>query len=441
MTVPEPATARLNAVRTRVPLVALFAGALALRYALMAFNHVWDITTFYNMFVNLATGTNPYDEFVRLTHESRASTSFWSRWYPYYAYPPGLIYLYTPIANLWADLTSARIATEYLPLGAVSYPPRGVLDPWFLFLFKTPIFLADLAIGALLVRMADLRIAALYLFNPLVVLISAMWMFDAIPLFFLLLGVYFVDRGHPVPAGAAIAVGTVFKFFPAFVAPAIVLYYLRREEWAFLSFGLSLVVVLGALMAPFVPDLLPTLSYHGSRSGGGMTLHSLIYLYSTLSDGSVLWLQTLLSPRIGSLTLVGGMAITYVLIHRWQLTLYSSVVVALAGFFLSTKLVNEQYAMWIIPAMLLLIADHPTPMRRLLYKATYAIPIAFAIINVPMLIFFYPLAMGQDVGFLSSIQYPEAMQAVALVFFAIAFMVTMALSIRHFAVPSEAIDA
>jgi hypothetical protein len=424
-------------LRDHREIIGLVAAALAIRYLLMPFNHIWDITTFHNLFVNLATGTNPYDEFVRKTYETRASVKGWSRWYAYYAYPPGLIYLYSPLADLWAALVGHVPATKYLPVGRISYPPRGVVNPWFLVLFKTPIFLADIGIGLLLARMAGQRAMKLYLFNPLVILVSAMWMFDAIPLFFLLAGVYLVNHDHPIGAGVSIGLGTIFKFFPVFVAPAIALYYLRDRDWSFLSFGTSLLATIAIFVAPYAGDVMATLDYHGSRVGGGLTLHTFIHLYSTVTTDSVLWLQTSLSPTVGSITLIGGLAFVYVWAYNRNLTLYSTVAVTLAGFMLSTKLVNEQYGMWLVPFLILVGLEHGfSPIRRLAYKASYALPIGYAIVNVPILIFFYPLGfhLQESLSLLTRIEYPEQLRAAWLSLVAVCFVITMLGVARTFAV-------
>lgn len=417
----------------------IIAAALLIRYSLMWFNHIWDITTFHNMFINLATGVNPYDEFVRLTHERRSSVQFWSRWHAYYAYPPGLIYLYTPLAKIWATLIGDIPSTRYISSG-LTYPPRGVLNPVFLVLFKTPIFAADVGIGVLLYKYAGVRAMKRYLFNPLVILVSAMWMFDAIPLFFLLAGVYCVYHDRPVVAGAMIGVGAVFKFFPAFVAPAIVLYYLKRRSWSCFTFGASFSITMFGLIAPYFTDMLPTLEYHGSRVGGGMTAHVLITVYSAFTNGDILWIQTELSPTVGSLTLIAGLTLIYVWGYRNELGLNSIVIITLSGFFLATKLVNEQYGMWIIPFLIIALESHSTSLREILYKCTYMLPIAYAVVNVPLVSFLYPLGfIIDDIGIVG-MEVSYDVRSVFLTLFAFAFMITMLANIREYATTDETIQ-
>lgn len=403
----------------------LIISSLVVRYSLMFFNHPWDITTFHNLFINLANGVNPYDVFIFRTHQGRSLVHGWSRYYPYYAYPPGLIYLYTPISDVWAWGQQVPPAT-YLYPGMWELPPAGTADLWFLFLYKTPIFLADIGVGLLLYKMAGKKSASLYLFNPLVILVSASWMFDAIPIFFLVLSIFLVQTERPILAGLSLGIGAVFKFFPAFAGPPIALWYLNRRDPSVYKFSLAGALSFFMLIIPYSSGFLFSLQFMSGRVGGGLTLHSLVYWISINTEMPVLWLQTELSPEIGSLTLVAGLMLTYLYIYKNNLNLYSSIAVGMIGFLISTKIINEQYATWVIPALILVLSTSGWSIKkRILYKLMYSIPVAYAIFNVPIYNFFGSLYASVGNPLISNIQYPDQLRSTILVIFALMFFVTL----------------
>ena len=99
--------------------------------------------------------------------------------YEYYAYPPAPLYIYWPLAHLYAWLHPT--ATYFIPVSGTFAVPN--LTPDFFFLLKLPIWIADFLVAALLARMSGtIRGWRDYLLNPYVLLVSAAWTFDAIML-------------------------------------------------------------------------------------------------------------------------------------------------------------------------------------------------------------------------------------------------------------------
>ncbi|WP_036265208.1 DUF2029 domain-containing protein, partial [Methylococcus capsulatus] len=161
----------------RFGLAAILAGALLLRLVLAAFckGHPVDIGTF-----GAWAG-----------HAAEGLLSFYSPGY-FADYPPGYIYV------LWL-IGKSRALLQV-----------GFDTPEFRVMLKSPAIVADLATVGVIHRMATERnydpakilgLAALYAFNPAVIVDSAVWgQVDSVLTLFLLLGVLWLER-RPPPSG------------------------------------------------------------------------------------------------------------------------------------------------------------------------------------------------------------------------------------------------
>ncbi len=240
-------------------LILLLAGAALLRIALAATTRGYaaDITTFS----------------AWAAHAAEGLTSFYSPGF-FADYPPGYIYL------LWL------VGKLRLVIG---------LDfdtPSFLVLLKLPAILADCATAWLFFRLSQrfwsgntsLAVAALYAFNPAVILDSAVWgQVDSVLTLPIMLGVLLLET-NPAGAGAAFAVALLIKPQALIFAPLPLLWFgvrlLRRDRQTmaelFLFSGMAIVTFcLGIL--PFAVNESPgwIISKYGS------TLAS--YPYATLN--------------------------------------------------------------------------------------------------------------------------------------------------------------
>ena len=222
---------------TEVPvggkLILILTGAGLLRVVLAATTtgYTADITTFSAWAAHAADGL----------------TSFYSPGY-FADYPPGYIYL------LWI-------------VGTV----RGLLGidfdtPAFMVLLKLPAILADCVTAGLLFRLArrywngstSLMLAALYAFNPAVVLDSAVWgQVDSVLTLPLLLGVILLESS-PAGAGAAFATALLIKPQALIFAPLPLLWFgirlLRRERHAMadlLTFNGTAIAIFCLVILPF----------------------------------------------------------------------------------------------------------------------------------------------------------------------------------------------
>ncbi len=186
-------------------------------------------------------------------HAADGLTSFYSPGY-FADYPPGYIYI------LWL------VGKLRLVLG-IDFD-----TPVFLVLLKLPAILADIATAGILFRLgrrywsgtASLILAALYAFNPAVVLDSAVWgQVDSVLTLPILLGVILLEK-NPAGAGAAFATALLIKPQALIFAPLPILWFgirfLRRERHAaadLLMFGGTAIAIFCLIILPFAVNESP----------------------------------------------------------------------------------------------------------------------------------------------------------------------------------------
>lgn len=240
-------------------LILLLTGAALLRVALSATTkgYAADITTFSAWAAHAADGL----------------TSFYSPGY-FADYPPGYIYL------LWL------VGKLRLVLG-IDFD-----TPAFLVLLKLPAILADIATAGILFRFGrrywsgktSLTLAALYAFNPAVILDSAVWgQVDSVLTLPILLGVILLENS-PAGAGASFATALLIKPQALIFAPLPILWFgvrfLRRERHAtadLLKFSGTAIAIFCLAILPFAVN--ESLGWIISKYGS--TLAS--YPYATLN--------------------------------------------------------------------------------------------------------------------------------------------------------------
>ncbi len=202
--------------------------------------------------VILAATTKGYDTDITTfsawaAHAAEGLTSFYSPGY-FADYPPGYIYV------LWL------VGKLRLLLGL------DFASPAFMVLLKLPAILADTFTAWLLYLLARgeewssgaaLAAAALYAFNPAVILDSAVWgQVDGILTLFLLLGVLLLES-HPAGSAASFAVALLVKPQALIFAPLPILWFadrfLRRTRHA----AADLLVFAGTAIVVFCLGILP----------------------------------------------------------------------------------------------------------------------------------------------------------------------------------------
>ncbi|GCE10440.1 hypothetical protein KTT_02990 [Tengunoibacter tsumagoiensis] len=354
--------------------------AIALRLLLLPIGHPWDLTVDYNVFIDLIHNHSPYDTFTTLSN--MAIAGHWDHVYEYYAYPPVPLYMYYPLAKIYGILHPHAQYFIALP-GSYAVPSLG-LD--FFFLFKLPIWIADFLIATLLARMAGtIRGYRDYLLNPFVLLVSGAWTFDAIMLLGLIAAVYAIYRSKFIWAGIALAFGTMVKFFPIIALPAIVIYLIKknrplREIFFFVG---SYVIACGVMLGPFANGVLNVLTFHSSRPGGGMNWQDIWTSGALFGDPSTLLPILLAIGAFGTPILIITFMLACLYMWKVEMSLNRMIIVSVLAFFVGSKLINEQYAMLIIP-FAWLEAHRVKGAWAWFYRLFWIIPIAFVTFHGPI---------------------------------------------------------
>ncbi len=192
-------------------------------------------------------------------------------------YPPVLLYLFQGLGALYRAL----FAPDFLypvtagdpALRAVTTNAAQLADPIHRTLLRLPALIADLITGALIFALARARlserksflIAASYLFNPAVLINSALWgQTDAVHTLFVVLAFALVEATQIGWGFFALALGAMTKPQALFFGPLLLLRAVQIKRWR----GVSLAGAGG--MAGLVLALAPML---GAGALGGLVSH------------------------------------------------------------------------------------------------------------------------------------------------------------------------
>jgi hypothetical protein len=398
---PDPP--RIQGARARRAIWLIALAALALRLALLPIGHTWDLITAYNMFIDLAHNHSPYDSVRYLTDVARSA--HWNTSYEGYAYPPVPLYIYYPLAHVFALLHPH--AGYFFPASGTTAVPNLSWD--FYALYKLPMWIADVLIATLLARMTGyIRGARDYLLNPYVLLVSAAWTFDAVMVLGLVAGVYWLQQGKLARSGAVLAFGTMVKFIPVVAVPTVLIYLIKKkrplgEIVTFLvAYGVACVVLLG----PFLNGLIYVTQFQASRSGGGMNWE-MAWNYPQLWPGDVY--VPPISVAIGAFgtpTLIIVLLCAYWYLFKTTMSLNRMIVVTLLAFLIGSKLVNEQYALVLLP-FVYIEAHRLGGIWRWFVRLLWIIPIAYTVMHVPIdhfLWLLYHTVLGDSVNVIALTQ-------------------------------------
>lgn len=276
-----------------------------------------------------------------------------------FSYPPG-----------WAAilaLVTRPLAVALPPEQWATYPPTGLADlpvphPLFLLAVKLPAISADLGVGWLLSRRSR-ALAAFWLFNPLVVFVSAVHgQYDSLVSLTTVLALAAASSGVSAFSGLAIGTGTVLKFVPIYAGPVVLAASVAaavrdRDWWAAVrnaaQWGAGLVV-----------GVLPGLTALGG--GLGTVVRTRASQATTTVDGlnpgalrrtpwgadSRFWNDSY--PALAQVLLI-TLPLMFALLVLWRgkRALAPGVAGSLAVAALFQPVTQPQYVVWCIPAALL----------------------------------------------------------------------------------------
>ncbi len=281
-----------------------------------------------------------------------------------WAYPP----LYVPYSALsflaYQLLTGASLPT----VSALTHPAwlTSTYDVWQAFtppslpilvlLLKLPMVASALATGVLLGKMMRTDSAVVvWLANPLVILVAAVWgQLDPIATLLALAAVYMFERGKPYHAYLLASFGAAVKVWPVLLIPLFFAVSLRKT-------GRGAVKPLAAI----IPALLTTLLLYSVFGSLLDNLYVLLYarfvptFAGAFSVNGLTWQQILVAikaPALPLFTWVGIPALATVVVwvyYRRDDDIAKWLVVSLMVVFLTYNFVNPQYFYWIIPFLML----------------------------------------------------------------------------------------
>jgi hypothetical protein len=281
-----------------------------------------------------------------------------------WAYPP-LYPVYSAVSYLVYQLSTG---TPLPSVASLTWPGylTAIYNVWEAFVPKTlPVLVSLLklpmiasAVGTALVlqKMTGQKSAAvLWLANPLVVLVAAVWgQLDPVATLLALVSLYYYNKNKEYHAYFLASMGAAVKLWPAILIPLFFANSLKRG-------GRSAI----RPMAAVLPALLVSLGLYAAYGGLVQTL--LVFLYArgvptyagSFTVNGLTWQQVLLtlhSPPV-PIFLVLGIPL-YILVLAW---IYKKgdgdvtkwLIVSILIFYLTYNYVNPQYFYWILPFLIL----------------------------------------------------------------------------------------
>lgn len=346
-------------LRARVALYGLAALVLLAGSALFA--HDWDTFVFQRSVEDLVrAGQTPYDVGAQQPDYIffGVSTPIQSLWY---AYPP--LPLIAMTATYWPAATNL------------------VAAPWLgRVLIKLPFVLSTLGFAYLARRLVAgaggfdareraNRLERLLLFNPLFLIIAAVWgQFESLVLVFLLLSVLAMRQSRWGLGGAAWGLAAAVKIFPIYLGPLWLLYLVRRSGWkAAARFFLAGAAAVSAVCLPFFLDnpqgfLQQVFLMHSGRTPARFAPIAFVYNFlkyvsqrsvgALPDDAGIATALSLLSFILTAFVL-GLLALASLRTPATERNLLLFSGLSLLGGLLVTKIISEQYML--LPIGLLLL--------------------------------------------------------------------------------------
>ena len=395
-------------------LVLLILLALGIRFALTNLNHPLDLQTWQGLTVDLNNGKSPYDTFEKLTYEARATQGVgWSQYYMYFAYPPMLI----PIEYPFAKLYGVFYPTDPIDFSISTVDPYPQVPLLLNFLFKLPIILADIGIALLLYKMTKRNEKSMvaYLFNPLVIFVSACWMFDSIAVFFLLLATYLFERKRYDLSAVALSFGFLTKIIPIFALPLFCIELIRKKSWKFLRYALIFGAVAALVILPFWNGVKLSFEFQGARAPSGLTPLNFYYVFDAfggLSEQSLLQLKFVILPAVASFMLVIGMSLIYAYLSKKEISLRQKLLMVFLVYSICAKNLHEPHILILIPFLILELNERYSFDKKWQYRLLWILPFIYAIVAVPITRFLYGYTMNMNI--LCLFELPALAKGVAL---------------------------
>jgi Gpi18-like mannosyltransferase len=363
-------------------------------------------------------------------------------------------YIYNWLSHSISLGAAGPISMDLIPHSLDFYPEAGIqVIPGLLFNFlvKLPNFVSDILVTILLykivLKMSNQTILAektafLWFLNPFVIWISAGWgMWDSISVLFSFACFYFLMQKRYISASICLFAGVLTKFYPiVFLVPILFFILrdskgleLRKNVLKFYSVFLIALTILISLsyksFFAFCSDwLAPNVSF-AANAATNPTLYPLGYGLTYWSFSGILRILDLsISINLVTvLTLLSAILMVVLIVFVYWRTsklmfenkffeLSIAFVLCLCALFLSLRVIPEQFLVWLLPFLILLIFS--SKMKCGYYWILSIIALLYSISNCPLPYFFLPLYPWASYGltiFVGFIGYIDTIRLIALI--------------------------
>jgi hypothetical protein len=297
----------------------------------------------------------------------------------------------TPMNSMPPELDLTLHGWDYVPL---------VTDPLFNALVKIPTLLSD-AIMALLLfkfvgRDGDVnraeRAALLWFLNPYLIWISAGWgQFDSLPTLFTFVAYLLALKSRVKLSAVALSISVGYKLYPTLLFLPI-LVYLWKTNRSIMTLLRYLLLAVAVTLLLFVPilEVVPGFTrqtFLGAGTGPfgfGLTYWSIALIFSIPSE---------LVIGVSLFVLALGLGLVYrrtlsLSFLRPEEQLASSMLCPILVFFIAYRIVPEQFIVWILPFMIVLVLENK--IRGIYFSAVWSLAFLHSITQLSLPFFMLP---------------------------------------------------
>jgi hypothetical protein len=386
----------INLVKKHKIETALILGILVRLLLIPISGHPEDMAVWYNLSLRIVS-SGPFSVSLFPPVQSYfllIPISFFHNWLS-----PILHITATPIGSLAKDL--------------VFYPgiQTVVPDRLFIVLIKLPMLITDIC-GAFLIgkifqrilKRKDLGQKAMvfWFLNPCLIWISAVWgMWDSVAVFFSLLSVYFLLTNRVAFSSISLFVGIITKMYPLFFVFPFAIYLIRRRSRVDVLKFFAVLFALFIIFIPFLPSVetffydyfSPNVRLFDSLTNPpafGLTYWSLMQVSSLPSTQLFFQIIAVVSSVLTISCLVFVYYRIYKMNFKLEISLFLSLFIIISAVFLSYRLVLEQWFVWLLPLLIILLTTGK--INEKLFWGLSFLAFSYSILNCPFPLFFLPLA-------------------------------------------------
>lgn len=218
--------------------------------------------------------------------------------------------------------------------------------------WKIPVLLADIGIGALLILILK-SAGALYFipailfwyFNPYMVSSENYVNFDNLPIFFMLLALYYCQKSD-IKSGVSFSLAFLLKTFPFILLPILFIRATKKQ-----TFVLAAAIPFIVASIPFMKSLQDIVTYirgtllvHGNRVIQGRPFLFFISYFGKIEFFRLIPINVYAQTAFIGSTLLSGVTSFFTKVNVYVLSTFSFIF-----FYIFTPVLNRTYLLWFMP--------------------------------------------------------------------------------------------